>query len=118
MYSSYTLRVSYFYGGKRNKLKVAQELLTWKKMLEEIGVNFELQPISVCKELRDHKIRQVKCEPCKTKRRKRCVICKKMRADCLRRRREDDKEILREIRKINSVDSTVRDYFSPIPRNT
>ena len=112
----YTLRVAYFYGGKKNKLKTAQELLTWKKMLEEIGVNFELQPIPVRKELRGHKICRVRCRTCRrAKRRARCVLCKKMQFDCLRKRKEADKEILREIRKINAVDtcSTVRDYFQP-----
>ena len=115
----YTLRVAYFYGGKKNKLKVGQELLTWKKMLEEIGVNFESQPIPVCKELRDHKIRLVRCKTCRiAKRRTQCEVCKKMRFDCLRKRREADEEILREIRKINAVNSTVRDYFPRVPCNT
>ena len=99
---NYTLRVAnFYYGEERSKLNIAQQLITWKKKLEEIGVKFQLQPISVCEELRDHTTRQERDK------------------SCLMKRREADEEILREIRNINAVDSTVREYYPPqAPRST
>ncbi len=72
---NYKLRISYLYHDLESTLtaapkkrlkdpKVRQNLMAWIQAIKDSGVNFTLEAISVCDELSDHKIRQVKCKSC------------------------------------------------------
>ena len=94
----YTYRISYFYYESRMKEKLIKELRQWKIALREIGVKFKFQAITVREELRRHKIRQVRCEPCKTAKCKKlgptqCKKCTELQDNCLRKRERADEKM-------------------------
>ncbi len=69
---SYKLRISYLYhdlvtppNKRLSDREVKVKLADWKRDIKDIGVNFTLEAITVCDELRDHEPRKVKCDSCK-----------------------------------------------------
>ncbi len=121
---NYKLCISYLYHEERKKPlkdpKIRQNLMAWIQAIKDSGVNFTLEAISVCDELSDHEIRQVKCKSCqqrgssKTGRAKplkrireksSCSVCVSKTLIKKRKREEADSAIAH---NVNSVNSSLR----------
>ncbi len=123
----YKLRVGYLYhrekGESISDSGMKYLLSNWKQQLKDIGVDFTLEPISVCDELPDYKPRPVKCK--KHKDIKETVACQQCykstlkSAGLIKLEREDcDFKIVDNIRKINEDNlrqPSILDYFSSSP---
>ena len=114
----FTLRLSELYHESSETSERAQsKLITWKNELQELGVDFTLEPISVTTELSKHKTRKAVCEECdKNGKRKECEKCSeltdKQRNDCFTRRKKDDETIAKQIKNINTQ-PTITEFFKP-----
>ncbi len=96
----YTLRISDFYhetiNGKHEFDEDAAGILrVWKLKIEDLGVDFTLEAISVCDELRDHTPRLKKCDEHKTTEipPTQCSKCKKLAEKTISDRSKKDLKI-------------------------
>ena len=113
---TYKLRISSLYHEKAESSGIVkQKLVTWSKEIKEKGINFSLEAISVCKELSDHKPRQLKCDGCKKNtlttqtlpggatNDTSCPGCTKLNLSIKEDRKRDDDQIERYVEDIKSA---------------
>ncbi len=109
----YTLRISDFYHEMINRKRESDEdvagiLRVWKLKIEDLGVDFTLEAISVCDELKDHTPRLKKCDEHKTTEipPTQCSECKKLTEKTKSDRSKRDLEIKDLLRQ-----SIINEYF-------
>jgi len=115
---SYKLRIASFYhdtinGKQKSDDEVIADLVSWKHELRKVGVRVEIEPISVCEELPNHQIREVKCDTCKPLEEPQqeaappCPGCEKMKKACRDKRQKKDKKIAALVEKTRSRQTTL-----------
>ncbi len=111
---SYKLRISSLYhdlvtppNKRLSDREVKVKLADWKRDIKDIGVNFTLEAISVCDELRDHEPRKVKCDSCKKQQSTElCSKCESLTQNTKPKREKEDSAIKCHVYDINSLRQT------------